>query len=444
VVVGSLFSGAGLLDKGLHDAGIRHAWFVEREPERRDLLAARWPGRPICNDVRLVGGSLPPLNKTEFAEARALYESGLSLEAVAERFPVTRQALWERMKRAGVDMRPQQRHGEDNHFYRGGSVGEDWAHNKVEKAIVRGEIVRPSACSECGSEGKPYTDGRAPIQAHHDDYNKPLDVRWLCQPCHHEWHKHNAAVPLVNEPSGGDAHGTLFDLTPVDAIVGGFPRDRARALPTPARALVSTILRLLSGPSSRDSFASYNPGTSRSRTWRQSALSILEPSGEPFSGTWPRWGMTWHGDAFELPTWEPRTDETESSPSLATPTAWLGRRRSSAYGDPKRWHYPARSNELSDQIAAIALLPTPHGMAKEGQKRRGGPTGNELGRALTLLPTPVAGDGREKGGGGRWNKDSAPLEQTIKDEVKLLPTPRADPRDATPRTPREDWRPSLS
>jgi hypothetical protein len=38
-----------------------------------------------------------------------------------------------------------------------------------------------------------------------------------------------------------------------------------------------------------------------------------------------------------------------------------------------------------------------------------------------LLPTPVAADGREKGGGGRWSPTSAPLEQT----VKLLPTPNA-------------------
>jgi hypothetical protein len=31
-------------------------------------------------------------------------------------------------------------------------------------------------------------------------------------------------------------------------------------------------------------------------------------------------------------------------------------------------------------------------MPKEGQARRPGPTGNELGRAITLLPTPTAND----------------------------------------------------
>jgi DNA (cytosine-5)-methyltransferase 1 len=55
MIVGSLFSGAGLLDCGLHQAGIGHAWFVEREPDRRALLERRWPGRPVHDDVRNVG-----------------------------------------------------------------------------------------------------------------------------------------------------------------------------------------------------------------------------------------------------------------------------------------------------------------------------------------------------------------------------------------------------
>jgi hypothetical protein len=55
MVIGSLFSGAGLLDAGLHQAGHEHAWFVERDEFRRGLLARRWPGRPVHDDVRTVG-----------------------------------------------------------------------------------------------------------------------------------------------------------------------------------------------------------------------------------------------------------------------------------------------------------------------------------------------------------------------------------------------------
>ena len=51
-VVGSLFSGIGGLDHGLHRAGFTHAFFCESDEYRRSVLAARWPGVPIYDDVR--------------------------------------------------------------------------------------------------------------------------------------------------------------------------------------------------------------------------------------------------------------------------------------------------------------------------------------------------------------------------------------------------------
>ena len=46
-------------------------------------------------------------------------------------------------------------------------------------AIRRKEILR-SNCEVCG---------QAQAQAHHDVYNKPLDVRWLCHLHHAQLHK---------------------------------------------------------------------------------------------------------------------------------------------------------------------------------------------------------------------------------------------------------------
>jgi DNA (cytosine-5)-methyltransferase 1 len=55
VNVGSLFSGPGLLDLGLAQAGHRHGWFVERDEHRRAILERRFPGVPVHDDVRTVG-----------------------------------------------------------------------------------------------------------------------------------------------------------------------------------------------------------------------------------------------------------------------------------------------------------------------------------------------------------------------------------------------------
>jgi len=46
----------------------------------------------------------------------------------------------------------------------------------VNYEIRKGRIKRPSECSNCNKPCKP--------DAHHDDYNKPLEVSWLCRRCH--------------------------------------------------------------------------------------------------------------------------------------------------------------------------------------------------------------------------------------------------------------------
>lgn len=56
----------------------------------------------------------------------------------------------------------------------------DNARALVQKAITSGKLTR-QPCSVCGSEEN--------IEAHHDDYDKPLEVRWLCSLHHKEHHK---------------------------------------------------------------------------------------------------------------------------------------------------------------------------------------------------------------------------------------------------------------
>ncbi len=53
------------------------------------------------------------------------------------------------------------------------------ARTKVANAIYSGRLER-ECCERCGSGEN--------IHAHHDDYTKPLDVRWLCASCHKQHH----------------------------------------------------------------------------------------------------------------------------------------------------------------------------------------------------------------------------------------------------------------
>lgn len=48
-------------------------------------------------------------------------------------------------------------------------------------AIAIGDIKPPRECSRC----KKHT---SVIEGHHTDYSKPLEVTWLCRPCHRDVH----------------------------------------------------------------------------------------------------------------------------------------------------------------------------------------------------------------------------------------------------------------
>jgi hypothetical protein len=60
------------------------------------------------------------------------------------------------------------------------------AKRMVRSAIEAGVLRRPNACDKCHEVPRPYRDGRSPVQAHHPDYSKPLEVEWLCIKCHRD------------------------------------------------------------------------------------------------------------------------------------------------------------------------------------------------------------------------------------------------------------------
>jgi ribosomal protein S27AE len=68
---------------------------------------------------------------------------------------------------------------EINRAWRAEDKRRHMAHSAVARAIKSGSLVR-NPCIRCG-ESKSL--------AHHENYDKPLDVMWLCQPCHKQRHK---------------------------------------------------------------------------------------------------------------------------------------------------------------------------------------------------------------------------------------------------------------
>lgn len=53
-----------------------------------------------------------------------------------------------------------------------------WAQAALRSAVRRGLIER-EPCEECGAET---------VDGHHDDYDKPMAVRWLCRRHHRALH----------------------------------------------------------------------------------------------------------------------------------------------------------------------------------------------------------------------------------------------------------------
>jgi hypothetical protein len=50
------------------------------------------------------------------------------------------------------------------------------------RAVDRGQLIRPDACERCG---KPSSQ----LDKHHEDYSRPLEVKFLCRRCHKAVHR---------------------------------------------------------------------------------------------------------------------------------------------------------------------------------------------------------------------------------------------------------------
>ena len=74
--------------------------------------------------------------------------------------------------------------GSAAHYYR--YPNRSAARSAVNNAVRDGRLFKPSQCEGCNDE--------TTLHGHHCDYNKPLDVMWLCNPCHKQWHRENEPI----------------------------------------------------------------------------------------------------------------------------------------------------------------------------------------------------------------------------------------------------------
>src|SRR5262245_33696338 len=58
------------------------------------------------------------------------------------------------------------------------------ANDALRNAVRSGRLIKPEVCDQC----KLAVPARM-LHGHHSDYDKRLEVRWLCETCH--WAHHN-------------------------------------------------------------------------------------------------------------------------------------------------------------------------------------------------------------------------------------------------------------
>lgn len=117
----------------------------------------------------------------ECVKARARKYRAENLERVQE-YDRQRGSLPHRVadRKARAKILPPEKKAEYIRRYWGKNAQKRHAHNVASNAIAGG-LLKAKPCERCG-----FALG---VQAHHEDYSKPLDVVWLCTKCHGARHR---------------------------------------------------------------------------------------------------------------------------------------------------------------------------------------------------------------------------------------------------------------
>jgi hypothetical protein len=123
------------------------------------------------------------------------------------------------------------------------------AHRLVRQALLERKMERGECCEGCGVSGRFRTTptgkrGRYTLEGHHENYDKPLEVVWLCKSCHkradiarelREFEEKSGYVEIEVEVKYGPK--TVVEIECSD--------DMLRAVPSKRKESMSDILKAM-------------------------------------------------------------------------------------------------------------------------------------------------------------------------------------------------------
>ena len=118
------------------------------------------------------------------------------------------------------------------------------ARNDFWTAVWQGRVERAEVCEQCGTEEGSFDK----LQAHHDDYAKPLAVRWFCRSCHARHHlaERRAAGMIKPKPRRASTRSSakfdplIIEVAAMHKVPAGTIRKwRVRGVPHKFRSWIS-------------------------------------------------------------------------------------------------------------------------------------------------------------------------------------------------------------
>lgn len=170
-------------------------------------------------------------------------------------------------------------------------------------------------------------------------------------------------------------------------------------------------------------FAYLDESGSRWLSSAENAIDLFQEQSPPFSGRWPKSGMTRGGRAYELPTLERLTIVPGSLSSLHLPTP-------TASDADKERDNPAQANRHSPPLSAVTQhFPTPTATpyGSNQSPSDGAAVRPSLDGIVRMLPTPTAslGEHRNDNGQDPQKRRDSGHQASLADVTCYLPTPAA-------------------